>query len=292
MGQIRRPEQNQGVPRNCPRPPGEAEPDETAAARNNQMIKQTILRFVFGLTIFAAAAPLSALPTFVRANPNGDLRFGLLDRDSTSTIKGTFNGGNFRDHTAGTFDLEIADNSNFHGATSILAYCFQPFEGISGSDISPFGVFDNLALGSSGVGASLTDGQEDLLAALWANAFGMSAATGSDRDVRAGAFQWLVWDIIIDGALAAPLSLTTGNLQIQQGQGGVGQAILSLGTQWAQLLNNGTWQPEDTQLNVLQLGQVQDLGFEPVPEPGTMILTGFGLLTLGIYRRRQDKSRK
>jgi hypothetical protein len=242
---------------------------------------------ITGLLLLSTLAMPAATILNVRADATRPLEYGMLKPSTLLAIQGTATNGTIGNTNTGLFSLQISPNSNFIPAESIWAYCAEPPQSISSSNLP--NVFSSATLAEAGLSAT----QQSLMMALWHNAFHISVADSSPEGtaaVRAAAFQWLVWEILVDGNSGA-LNMTAGSVRISATATGNTATVRTLANAWATNLNNGTWAPVLRNLRILQHATIQDLIYEEAPEPPTIALVGFVLTAFSFgWRKRLQRT--
>jgi len=113
-------------------------------------------------------------------------------------------------------------------------------------------------------------------------------------NVGAAAFQVAVWEIIHDGATAAPLNLTADitRVNVQPSDSNAIKNMFMLANSWIGEMNAGNWTTTGQyEWQLLISDQYQDLGLiVEVPEPSSMILAGMALLGVVALGRRRARS--
>jgi hypothetical protein len=238
------------------------------------------------LLLSALASPAATILN-VRGDLSRPIEYGLLKPGTLLSTQGTATNGTITGTNTGLFSLQISPNANFIPAESIYAYCAEPPQSISGSNLP--NVFSSVSLAEAGLSAT----QQSLLMALWHNAFHISVADSSPEGtaaVRAAAFQWLVWEILVDGNSGA-LNLAAGSVRISTTANGNTATVRTLANAWATNLNNGAWAPVLRNLRILQHPTIQDLIYEEAPEPPTIAFVGLVLTALSFgWRKRLQRT--
>lgn len=247
----------------------------------------------FGRILLALAICLALTATVnadtIIANWQGQTQAGgvqySLNSGSTwtSTSAGFFN----FDRTGGTFPLDPLASG-----TSILAFCIQ-LEQYIGTTPNPV-TFEVVDLDQGRVPNPPSPGPLGLTRALQIDALFSLAFTNGEIDdpvtnTVAQAVQVAVWEIAYE--TLGTLGIGTGTARFQN----AGTGVLAQADSWLATINGINFQTYQRQhflwaMNsdtlqdfVIQTPGSPDIG---IPEPGTLVMVGLGLLGLGFVRRR------
>ncbi|MCS7023185.1 MAG: hypothetical protein NZV14_00155 [Bryobacteraceae bacterium] len=114
----------------------------------------------------------------VRANTSQPLDFGLLKQGTLLQTQGTATNGAIGSMYSGLFSLQISPNSSFLPFQNIFAFCAEPVQPISSSNLP--NTFFNGTLSDAG----LNPVQQTRLMTLWHHAFAIASADSSPRAAR------------------------------------------------------------------------------------------------------------
>lgn len=175
----------------------------------------------------------------------------------------------------GTLDFEIDYTGTGLNFQQFRTYCLEPTQEIEFDDNPP----DTNGVEYAPQALTTTPGLSALEASrleiLWANAF----ADSQTSNVKAGAFQIIIWELVRDD----DFNLTAGLTRLSTTNALSMQITAQANTWWNNIIG-GTW-TNSTPLMALTSPSSQDL-IVPVPTPGAAALGVVGLAMFGIRRRR------
>lgn len=209
--------------------------------------------------LWAGVASVEAVPVQVRDLVGGQ---GVFHTGTLSWVSSTKTGGAFVPDPVGTIELEMDTGS---GWQSFWSYCIEPNQGLAVQVNPPDDTgmaYDLQPLTPSG---NLSAVDVDYIQMLWANAL---TESGSGM-IEAAAFQFLVWEMVVD----TDLDLQAGLVQLNPADGH-SESIRIKAESWVNSIISGDWQ-DSTPLYALHAPGSQDLLTE-IPEPATL-----GFLALG-----------
>lgn len=190
--------------------------------------------------------------------------FGSVQGDVDTTKKTNVRAGEFQ------FEVtRVDDGAPFSVFDRILAFCVEAEVRLTTGTSVTYSIHDALELYTSATVASVSQ----LYSGFYSSA---KDAIGS------AAFQIALWEIIYE-ADGTAFDLTAGLFSVRPGSDDW-EAAVALATSW---LGNLDGKNADRRFLVLKSADSQDLIFIPVPEPGTLLLIGSGLLLGGALRRRR-----
>jgi hypothetical protein len=208
-------------------------------------------------------------------NPGGMYLVGTGSR-----VRGTLDGGAFRNVDVGTFDLEINFGSGWSDFRTYTLYPLNAWpigpnphddvgEAFKPVDLEKIDCIPNKR-GEKGI---LPD-DERAIEILWSNAFELSQTNA----VRAAAFQFLVWEYVWDPRV----DFTTGNIRLGDTPGAV--AVRELAQLWASRIAEGVWTSRTDLQALEQPVCCGTLPLIPVPSPGSV---GLGMVSVVMLSRRK-----
>ncbi|HWB20665.1 MAG TPA: hypothetical protein VG711_10215 [Phycisphaerales bacterium] len=240
--------------------------------------RQHWLRFLlFGIALWVGAGAQAGVVTQVQIrDADGGMgadgaSFGFYLEGTASYINGTDDGGAFINLGVGTFSLDADWGSGFQ---SLLTYCLEPTQNVM------FGLYANDPVGLTYEAADITDvgyteDQKQILETLWANAFDDSLTS----DVKAAAFQAVLWEISIDDEYF----FTDGNFALNFNEPYTLDVILQA-REWLDNILNGVW---TTKVDLVALHNETSQDFlvpvSTIPGPGALAVMGVA----GLIKRRR-----
>jgi len=176
----------------------------------------------------------------------------------------------------GTFDFEIDFTGSGSSYEQFRTYCLEPTQELIFHD-NPTddqgALYSTDTLTNSEPGLTATEASR--IEILWANAY----ADSMTSNIKAGAFQIIIWELIRDDSFdlnAGLTRLSTTNA--------TSIAITAQANAWWSNIVGGTW-TDSQPLMALTSENSQNL-ILPVPTPGAVALGSIGLVAFGTRRRR------
>lgn len=250
------------------------------AARWTDSFLRQVPRLVMVATLAVlTAASATAAPVYVVSGAPDDGRGIVYYGTNTGEERSTWWGGQRLVH--------VSPDPSFVSYDEIGVFCMEPYEWL------PF-EFEPLAYNVGSLDDfGLNALQQQRIQLLVDNAY--SVLSDDDHpfhfSVRATAFQVALWEILNDGATAAPLDLTADltRVDVEPGDYAEIHEMFSLANGWINHLNNGDWTTTGQyEFRMLLSDEWQDLGFVvPVPEPTSFALAGLALVGVCLFRRRR-----
>jgi hypothetical protein len=244
--------------------------------------RNTLFLCLAGMIAFLPAAEAATISfNFQGADPSPYAVFGrsvIRPSNGVRVNSDAMQGGRFRlsDYGTGTY------TAGFKGPDPLLwAFCIEPLEGISPGnylyDVKP------LSQGTTNIGG-MGQAKADRLRELFGRWY--PDFTQAISALAAGALQIAVWELVREDS--GTLDIYNGTIYFYS-NASTTPGVLALAQTYVQSIN-GTG-PKLTNLVALTKAGTQDLVVQSeIPEPGSLLLAGIGLLGFGIARNRMKRS--
>jgi hypothetical protein len=183
--------------------------------------------------------------------------------------------------------VNVSPDPSFTTYDEVGVFCMEPYGDLP-FELEPL-QYTTGTLGDLGMNAI----QQQRMQLLVDNAYSVLFDDNHPYDfsVRATAFQVAVWEILNDGATAAPLDLTADLTRVDVHPSDYAEIheMFNLASGWIDHLNNGDWSATGQyQFVTLLSGSLQDLSYVvEVPEPSSIILASLALAGVVLIRRRR-----
>ncbi len=254
-------------------------PEERRAGRWRDLVLRQVPRLVtFAALAVYSAATAFGTPAYVASAAPDDGR-GIV-------YYGTNNGQERTIWWGGQRLVHVSADPLFADYDEVGVFCMEPYEDLP-FEFEPLeytpGTLDDFGLNAI---------QQQRMQLLVDNAYSTLLDDNHPFhfSVRATAFQVALWEILNDGATAAPLDLTADltRVDVEPGDYDEIHEMFALAGDWIDQLNSGAWSTTGQyQFQMLLSGGWQDLVYVvEVPEPSSVVLAGLALLGVIVFRRR------